>query len=71
MESVTICGVVPGVIVADGAKEAVAPAGNGVSGDMLNVTRLENAPSVDATVNTKFAVWPAETGGSELGGITL
>jgi hypothetical protein len=68
MESATGCGVAPGVIVADGEKEAVAPAG---SPDTLNVTGLENVPFEEETVNAKFAVCPASTGGAELGGVTL
>jgi hypothetical protein len=71
MERVTVCGVAPGVIVADGAKESVAPAGRGVNGDTLNKTGLENVPFEDETVKAKFAVFPAETGGSVLGGVTL
>jgi hypothetical protein len=56
------------VIVADGAKEAVAPVG---SPDTVNVTGLENVPFEDESVKTKFAVCPAVTGGVELGGVTL
>jgi hypothetical protein len=48
MASVTVCFVAPGVIVADGAKEAVAPAG---SGDTLNVTGSENVPFEGNRVN--------------------
>ena len=55
------------MIVADGAKEAVAPAG---SGDALNVTGLENVPFKDETVKAKFAVRPAVTEVGELGAVT-
>jgi hypothetical protein len=67
IESVTIFGVAPGVIVADGVKEAVAPAGNA---DRLNVTGSENVPFNGETVSAKFAICPAEMGGDELGGVT-
>jgi hypothetical protein len=71
IESVTGCGVAPGVIVADGAKEAVVPAGKGGDWDTPNVTGLENVPSMDETVKAKVAVCPAAIGGVELGGVTL
>lgn len=67
IESVTVCGVPPGVIVADDANEAVAPAGRG---DTLNVTGLENVPFEGDTVKANIAVCPAVTGGVELGGVT-
>ena len=41
IESVTLIGVLPGVIVAEGENVAVAPAG---SPEAVNVTGLENAP---------------------------
>jgi hypothetical protein len=66
-ESVTVWGVAPGVIVADGAKEAAAPAG---SGDTLNTTGSENAPFEGDSVKGKFAVWPGVTGVGEVAGVT-
>lgn len=70
ISSVTVFGLAPGVTVADGEKEADAPAGNGVDGDKLNVTGLGNVPFDGDRVKTKFAVCPAVTGGDELGGVT-
>jgi len=70
IESVTVCGVAPGVIVADGAKEVVVPAGSGGTGDTLNITGSENAPFEGETVSAKFAVCPAVTEVAELGGVT-
>jgi hypothetical protein len=61
IESVTDCVVAPGVTVADGEKEALAPEG---SPDTLNVTGLVNAPFEGATVMMNVAGWPA---GTELG----
>ena len=55
------------MIVADGAKEAVAPAG---SGDALNITGLKNVPFRDEMVKAKFAVPPAVTEVGELGAFT-
>jgi hypothetical protein len=60
---VTLCEVTPGVIVAEGVKEAFAPMG---SGERLNVTGLVNVPLEDDTVNEKLAVCPAVTGADEL-----
>lgn len=68
MESVTICEAEPGVIVADGSKEAVVPAGRV---DTLKVTGLENVPLVGETVRGKLALCPAVTEGVELGGVTV
>ena len=67
IESITVCGVMPGVTGADGEKEAVAPVGRV---DTLNVTGLENVPCEDETVRANIAVCPAVTGGVELGGAT-
>jgi len=62
-----ICGVAPGVMVADGAKEAVAPAGNA---EILNVTGSEKLPFAGEMVNVNFAVCPAVIGGLEMGELT-
>jgi len=67
IESVTICGVAPGVIVADGAKEGFASVG---MPDALNITELENVPFEDETVKAKFAVCPAVIEVVELGAVT-
>lgn len=66
-ESITVWGTAPGVTVADGEKEAVAPAG---SVDTPNVTGSEKVPCEDETVRANIAVCPAVTGGVELGGET-
>jgi hypothetical protein len=68
MESVTVCGVAPGVIVADGAKEAAAPGGSGVT--TLNNTGSENAPFDGDSVKEKFAVLPGKIGLGEPDGVT-
>ena len=70
IESVTVCGAAPGVIVADGAKEIVVPAGMGVDWDTPNVIGLVNVPSIDETTKANVAVCPAVIGGLELGGVT-
>ena len=68
IESVTVCGVAPGVIVAEGENVADVPAGKG--GAAVNVTGLANVPYEGDTINAKLAVCPAVTGGKELGGLT-
>jgi hypothetical protein len=67
IERVTEVGLLPGVIVADGENKAVVPGG---SAETLNVTGLENVPFEGDTVRPKLAVWPAVTGGDELGALT-
>ena len=67
IERVTEAGLLPGVIVADGVNEAVAPEG---SADALKLTGLENVPFEGDTVKPKFAVCPAVTVGDELGALT-
>lgn len=71
IESVTVCGAGPGVIIVDGAKEIVVPAGKEVDWETPNVTELENVPSMDETTRAKVAVCPAVIGGVVLGGVTV
>jgi len=71
IESVTVCGAAPGVIVADGANEGIVPAGREVAGDTPNVTGLANVPSIVETTSAKVAVRPAVIGGVKLGGVTV
>jgi hypothetical protein len=70
IESVTICGVAPGVTGNDGVKVAFVPAGSGVEGDILNVTGSENVPLVGERVNANFAVSPAVIVGGEVAAAT-
>ena len=66
IESVTLVGAVPGVIVAEGENVAVAPIGRG---DSVNVTGLENVPEGE-TVRLKLAGWPAVTEVGVVGALT-
>jgi hypothetical protein len=58
MESITLAGVLPGVIVVDGENIALAPVG---SPDAANVTGFENEPFEGETVMLNVACWPAAT----------
>jgi hypothetical protein len=67
IERLRLVGVLPGVIVADGLNEAVAPVG---SPDTLNVTGLEKEPFEGAAVKVNMPVCPAVTVRDELGELT-
>ena len=58
IESITLAGVLPGVIVVDGENIALAPVG---SPDAANVTGFENEPFEGETVMLNVACWPAAT----------
>jgi hypothetical protein len=58
IESVTDCELVPGVIVADGAKDAVAPVGRPLTEKVMGLT---NGPLEGATAKLKTAACPALT----------
>ena len=58
IDRATVCGVAPGVIVAEGENEADAPGGNGAT---LNVIGFANDPFEGATVKSNTAVCPAFT----------
>ena len=68
IESVTLIGALPGVIVADGENEAVAPAGRP---DAVSVTGLENVPFDGATDKAKVPGWPAITEVGVVGAVTV
>ena len=56
IESISVFGATPGMIVADGANDAVAPTG---SADTLNVTGFGYVPFEEERINAKLAVCPA------------
>jgi hypothetical protein len=64
IESISVFGVAPGMIVADGANDAVAPTGNA---DTLNVTGFGYVPFEEESVNAKLAVCPAVIAWGETG----
>ena len=66
IESVTLVGALPGVIVVD-ENIAVAPVGRP---DAVSVTGLENVPFEGATVRLKPAARPAETEVDVVGALT-
>jgi len=66
--SVTGCEVAPGVMVADGAKEAVAYAGSPVA---VKVMGLANVPFEGPTIRLNLAGSPAFTVAEEVGAVTM
>lgn len=66
--SITLCEVAPGVIGADGVKEAVGPAGDTVA---VNLMGLENVPLEGVTVRLKTPDCPAFTVSEEVEGVTV
>ena len=65
--NVTVVGLAPGVIVAEGENVAVVPVGRPVA---VNVMGLENVPFKGATIRLKSAGCPAATEVCEVGGVT-
>ena len=66
IESVTLVGALPGVIVVD-EKIAVVPVGRP---DAVSVTGLENVPFEGAIDRPKVAGWPAATEVGVVGAVT-